>query len=341
MKKKNNVLKRYIEAIIGCIILVLGVYMCISGNTFIKMFPIMFVVGIISQFIFEKKYMTSFFSFLLALVLLQIKIPSQILANIIISVQISLECVFGEVCGIYIKELIRLFKLKKNKERTKEKIKNILICILSLFIALVVNSVTNGNYLSYMKAKGKLQNYFVQEYSSSSRFKIVSSKYSYSKNSKYVFYTEDTLNHNQSGKFIVYLNDNDNIQDDYKGQVLNKVSDDIADKMANIDTSDMSVDIFYDEMNVLTVSFDKKVDTVDKAAIETYAKQIATYISESKKIEEFVSVEQLKIVLESKTDSKDSVASYIYMDGYNQMLVNATEEPYQYIMKALNIEYFD
>ena len=65
MKKKNNVWKKYLEAIIGCIILVFGVLMCISGGLYIKMLPIAFITGIIGYFVFDKKLMTSFFAFLL------------------------------------------------------------------------------------------------------------------------------------------------------------------------------------------------------------------------------------------------------------------------------------
>lgn len=341
MKKKSNVLKKYIEAVIGCVILVVGVLMCISGSTFIKMLPIAFIIGIIGYFIFDKKLMTSFFSFLLAIVLLQIRVPSQIFSNIITAMQIGVSCLLGEVCSLYIKDLIHLFKLKNNKSRKKEKFKSVLICLVSLIIALEINSLTNGNYLSYAKAKKNLQNYFIEEYSSGSRFQIISSKYVYAANSRYVFYTQDTLNHNDVGKFIVYLNKNESIQDDYKEQILNKVSDDITEKISNIEKNEMDIKVLYDDMNVLTISFSKIVDNVDKNAVEIYAKQLAQYISEAKKIPEFNEIEQIKIVLESKNDSKENLASYIYMDGYNQMLNKAEEEPYQYIVKALNIEYFD
>lgn len=341
MKKKNNVLKRYIEAIIGCVILVIGVLMCISGNTFIKMIPIAFIIGILGNLVFDKKVMTSFFAFILALVLLQIRMPAQIILNIVTAIQIGFCSIMGEIFGIYIKDLIRILKLKNNKNKKREKARNILICFVTLIIALEINSLTNGNYISYAIAKNNLKEYFIEEYSSSSRFKIVSSKYVYTTNSRYVFYTHDTLNNNESGKFIVYLNDQNNIQDDYKNQILNKVSSDITEKIANIEKDGMDVKVLYNEMNVLIISFSKQVESVDKDAVEEYSKQIAQYLSQAIQIQEFNNVEQVRIVLESKKDSKENLASYIFMEGYNKMINDGQEEPYQYIMKALNIEYFD
>lgn len=312
--------------------------MCMSGNLFIKMLPIAFIVGIVGYFIFDKKAMTSFFTILLAIVLLQIRIPSQIFSNIIISMQIGVSCLLGEICGLYIKKLIYVFKLKSNKSRRKEKFKYILVCLVTLAMALEINSITNGNYISYAMAKNNLQNYFIEEYSSGSRFRIISSKYV---NSKYVFYTQDTLNNNEVGNFIVYLDKNQGIHDEYKQQVLNQVSNDIEDKIANLPKEGMEIKVLYDDMNVLTINFSKQVEKVDKVAVEEYAKQLAEYISAAKQITEFNKIEQIKIVLESKNNSKENLASYIYMDGYEQMLTNAKEEPYQYIVKALNIEYFE
>ena len=103
----------------------------------------------------------------------------------------------------------------------------------------------------------------------------------------------------------------------------------------------MSVKVLYDDMNVLTISFSKQVENINKDIVEEYAKQLAKYIEEAKKISEFSQVEQIKIILESKNNSKENLASYIYMDGYDQMLEKSEEEPFQYIVKALNIEFFE
>lgn len=338
MKRKSNIWKKYLEAIIGCFILVLGVFICISNSTFIKMIPIAFITGIIGYFVFDKKAMTSFFTFLLTIVLLQIRVPSQIFSNTIISMQIGVSCLLGEICGLYIKNLIHVFKLKSNKSRKKEKLKYIAVCVATLAIALEINSIVNGNYISYAVTKKNLQKYFIEEYSSRSRFEIISCKYT---NLKYVFYTQDTLNNDDVGKFEVYLNSGVAIHDDYKQQILNQVSDNIENKISSLPKDEMDVKVLYDDMNVLTISFSKLVDSIDKNVVEIYAKQLANYISSAKQIPEFNNVEQVKIVLESKKDSKENLASYIYMDGYNQMLERAEEEPYQYIVKALNIEYFE
>ena len=64
-------------------------------------------------------------------------------------------------------------------------------------------------------------------------------------------------------------------------------------------------------------------------------------MEEALKIEDFNLIEQIKVVLESNSNAKDSVSSYIYMSGYKDMLKNGQEEPYEYIVRALNVEYFE
>ena len=139
----------------------------------------------------------------------------------------------------------------------------------------------------------------------------------------------------------VYLDNNQGIHDEYQQQILNNVSNDITDKISNIEKNGMNVKVLYDDMNVLTISFSKQVENINKDIVEEYAKQLAKYIEEAKKISEFSQVEQIKIILESKNNSKENLASYIYMDGYDQMLEKSEEEPFQYIVKALNIEFFE
>ena len=59
------------------------------------------------------------------------------------------------------------------------------------------------------------------------------------------------------------------------------------------------------------------------------------------KVKDFELIEQMRVVLESNNDAKDSVSSYIYMSGYKEMLESGQEKPYEYIVRALNIEYFE
>lgn len=340
MKKKDNILFKYLEAILGCVLLVMFIYWCIYGNIFFKMLPIACIVGILGQVVFNRKFMTTIFTFIISIVLLQIKIPSQLLYNLFISIQITVCCLFGEICGYYIRKLYYLIK-KKRKNNNKLKIRYLLIVIISLFISVVINSFFNGNYISYFYAKKSLVKYFSNEYSSSSRFKVFLTEYNYGINPSFIFYTNDTINNNNIGYFVVFLKEKDNVQDEYKQKILDKISDDLSANLDHIESSNIDVEISYDDTHTLTINFYKNVDDVNKISVEEYAKEISEYMEEALKIEDFNLIEQIKVVLESNSNAKDSVSSYIYMSGYKDMLKNGQEEPYEYIVRALNVEYFE
>ena len=59
-----------------------------------------------------------------------------------------------------------------------------------------------------------------------------------------------------------------------------------------------------------------------------------------KDISNYTNIKQLKIILNSKVNDKDSLASYIYMTSYEDV-INSGEDVVEYITNALNIEYFD
>lgn len=340
MRKKDNILLKYVEAVVGCILLVICINLCISGNIFFKMIPIACIVGILGQIVFNRKFMTTVFTFIVSVVLLQIKMPSQLLYNLLISIQISICCLFGELCGYYGKKLFYLLR-KKRKKNKKLKMKYLSIACLSLLVSVCINIFFNGDYISYFSAKKSLMNYFSNEYFSSSRFKIFSVDFVYGANPRYIFYTNDTINNNNVGSFIVYLKDKNNVQDEYQQQILNNISNQLSSSLKHIQADNLDVEISYDDTHTLTINFYKSVDNVDKNSVEEYAKEIVSYMDEALKVEDFDLIEQIRVVLESNSDSKDNLSSYIYMNGYKDMLENAKEEPYEYIVRALNIEYFE
>ena len=342
MKTKDNILKNYIEAVLYCIILVIGVALCLSNNIYIKMIPIAFFIGIYGQVLFGKKLMTSFFTFMLGLVLTQIKTPSSILLNLFASIQITLVCITGEIFGWLLKKAHHYFSLKYNKKVRNSRVKYTLLLLVTLFVSLILNSVFYGDYLTYFKAQNRLNEYFSKEYLSSSRFNIVSAKYEFLDKMRYIFYTEDIQKNNESGRFSVYRLNNEMIQDDYK-EALNKATSSNLSKRINEigNIENVNISVFYDDTNMLTLSFSKKVDTTSYTEIETYAKDIADFLYKIKGVEGFELIDQFKIALESAKNKKEGLASYIYRNGYNKMIENKEQEPYQYIMSALNIEYIE
>ena len=340
MKKRENIMLKYLEAIIGCILLVVCVYWCISGYIFFKMIPIACIVGILGQIVFNRKFMATIFTFIVSIILLQMKMPSQLLYNLFIAIQITVCCLFGEVCGYYIKKLYYLFK-KKRKKNNKLKLRYLAISLVSFTISVVINIFFNGDYISYFAARDSLNRYFANEYSSSSRFEVFLTEYSYGVNPYYIFYTTDTINNNNIGHFLVFLKDKDNVQDEYKQKILDNISSELSTSLEHIDSEGLDVEISYDDTHTLTINFFKNVENVDKDTVEKFAREIVEYMNEALKVKDFELIEQMRVVLESSSNAKDSISSYIYMSGYKEMLENGQEEPYEYIVRALNIEYFE
>lgn len=344
LKKKNSMIKKYVEAIIYSVVLIISVYLSLTDNIYITMIPIAFISGIIGQILFGKKIMTSIFSAIIAIVFLHIKNPNIILDNFLVTLKILLLTILGEVFGWSIKRFYRLAKKKRNVGRKikNEKIKCGSISIVSIIVAALLSSMLNGNYITYFSARDSLKKYFIEEYNSGSRFKIVSADYIFLNNPRYIFYTQDTLSNNVSGKFTIYLNDKDNVQDDYQEKVGDRISRELNNEINNIiEDGTMNIFVSNSETNILTINFNKVISDINRQEIETYAKEVSKYLEEFENLDDFDKIQQIKLVLESSNDSANNLASYIFMDGYNEMLQSAKEEPYSYIMRALNIEYFD
>lgn len=344
MKKKSNMIKKYVEAVLYSVILIISILLCLTDNIYITMFPIAFVIGALGQVILGKRVMTSFFCGILSIIFFQIRKPAVIGENLINSLKIIVLVLIGECFGWAIKRAYRLTKGKKriSKKIKIERSKCISISCISFAVGIIISGIFNGNYFSYFRAKGHLNNYFNEEYHSNSRLKVISCKYMCSLNPKYIFYTQDTLSGNVLGKFSVYLKDNYNVQDDYQEQIVKVLSDELNKEIDSIYKNDLiQVFITGDEINSLTVCFRKQVDLINKLEIENYSKEIEECLEVIRKIDGFEKVEQIKVVFESKNNPKENLASYIFMDGYNEILKDDKEGAYLYIMRALNIEFFN
>ena len=102
----------------------------------------------------------------------------------------------------------------------------------------------------------------------------------------------------------------------------------------------MQVFVTNTELDDITICFKKSVKNVSKEEIEIYSKEIVNYLEKAETIDNFDTIEQVKIILESETNSKENVAAYLFMDGYKKMIADG-QDVHVYIMKALNVEYFN
>lgn len=345
MKKldlNNNIWFKYAEGVAYCIGLVICVLLCAWGNIYIKMLPIGIVIGILGQMLFGKRAMTTTFSGILAIIMLQMRYPAVLKENILNTLAIIAVVGMGEVCGYAIKRLIKLFRLKKNDRRKREKIKFGAMGIAALVVGIIINGYANGNYITYFKTKNTLKNFFVREYGSGSRFKIASCKYTVYSSPRYTFYTYDTIQNNEIGKFTVYTNDVTNVQDEYEEAIAKKEVIDLNKKIDEIQNENgIKREVNYDTTNVLTLNLAKEAEDVNKEQVEIYAKELAKDLEEILKVENVEKIKQICITLNSSNNSKESISTIIFMQGYKDMLEKNEEEAYVYITRALNIEFFE
>lgn len=330
----------YAEGVLYIVALILAMYLCLADNLYITMVPIAFIIGFLGQIIFGKRVMTTFFCTIITLLLKQVRTPSTLWENIITTLKIAVLVLLGEGAAWAFKRFFRLAQKKKrvSKKIKIEKIKCFSIFAVILCFGVVLSGIFNGNYISHTKAKNSLKNYFIKNYNSGSRFRLITSKYD---NFVYTFYTQDTMNKNAVGKFNVYSNMDYEVHDSYEEQIKDKLARDINTSIDELNL-DKSISIYAENnnSNEITLSFTKTIDYINKAEIEVYAGQIKEALEKIRGINNYTNVKQLKIILNSRVNDKESLASYIYMTSYEDV-INSSGDVIEYITNALNIEYFD
>ena len=340
MKNKLSMITVYAEGIVYIVALILTMYLCLVDNLYITMIPIAFIVGFLGQITFGKRIMTTFFCSIITIILKQIKTPSLLGDNIVTTLKIAVLVLLGEGAAWGFKRFYRLAKKKKNvsKKIKIEKVKCFGVFAVILIAGMVLSGIFNGNYISHSIAKKNLVNYFIENYNSGTRFKIITSKY---ENFVYTFYTQDTMGKNAIGKFNVYENMKYEVHDSYEEQIKDKLAKDITSSIEKLELDDsLTIYAQNNNANEITLSFIKTVDNINKAEIEEYANQIKDSMEKIKDISNYTNIKQLKIILNSKVNDKDSLASYIYMTSYEDV-INSGADVVEYITNALNIEYFD
>ena len=84
-KKKifsKNIIK-YIEAIIYILAIIVGIFACNSGPIYIKMLPILFILGFVGRIIFDRPVMTTIFGIVTAICIIRVTNNISIKENIL------------------------------------------------------------------------------------------------------------------------------------------------------------------------------------------------------------------------------------------------------------------
>ena len=336
MKKSNSLTKKYLEAIIYCGVIIFSVIFHIFGTFQMRTIPILFILGFVCEFLFNRKYMTTVFAIIGSIVLVQIKAPNEFAINLIAVLEIGISVAFGEVCGKFV---MKIGEKSKQNER-KNNVKEILLALFMIGIFACYHILVNGNYFDYLKCKEKLNIHLQSNYEPNDRFEITYVDYKYHKKAQYIFSIEDKLE-DKFFKLTVYPEET-MIEDKYKNELLTEKKNELNEvlsQLINEENTSISGDLTDEE--ILNIKLYREVDIVNDEIKEEYAKDIVKYIRQLQQIKEFNNINQIDIILDSKDNIKDSVA--ISMDIFEYIEIEKTkpEEAFKYIIEALKMEYFD
>ena len=265
----------YVESVIYIIGLLLAVYLSAYGSIFFKMFPILFAIGIIGKIYFDRPVITTLIGMIFNTILLCIYNKNiGAIAVIQNTIYVGINLMSGEIIG----ELVLLIKEHKKKLSKVSKRAIYIIPTLIILISLLsfgMQSYVNGNYVSYVIANSKINNYIKERYNiKTKRYKDI---YTVGGTGQYEFYK---IINKKVYKFSI--RDNSYIEDEYMEELTknyniacNKTINSIIDKsLLNIASSSLEVSSNYSFIKSsknpeLTLDFVYSNNNLTKEEIET------------------------------------------------------------------------
>lgn len=340
MEKEIN-LKESIGKVIYIFLILLVVFSSIYGNIYIRMIPLLFMLGLVGRIGFKKQVMTTFLGFIVSLCINYLKTPSDIAYIFLMSGIMAFHIALGEVFAEF---LLKCLKKEENGKKAKKIASGILfvcVCILELG----VHQVTNGNPFSYQEAKKKLFNYINTKYQEGNQFYELNANYYVYPSPRYVFFM---VNAGNVSKFSIYLTDNviiDEYEEENKTNQLERVEEILTDCIVKLEDNtkydNINIKAKFVEDNKICLTIEKNVATINQEELEKLAKEIVSYLEDIKGSSVYHEIDQLLISLKNSTNMQENLVSTIYIEAYEKNLEERSILPYKYILKAFHTEVVD
>lgn len=335
--KKNL---RYIESLIYILCIVIVVLANVFGPIWIRMLPLLFILGIIGKMAFDRPVITTVFGSIISICTIYLSGVTNVLENIISSGIFTLYIALGELCGSKI-EVIYNSYIKKSEKKEKEYVVNICIVVVIALFTTLFHNYTDSNIFMYNSCKERLEQYLTDIYPNE-KFDITNAKYTFESENGFKFNVKERETENNYN-FVVYVDNDLNIYDGIVQSKKSKEENIILEKI-NI-LLDGKYENIKREVKKITEGYEinltKEIENVKDSDILTYSNEVYDIFEIVIQNENLNEIQNVNISLIDKKNKTNSRISTIYVDAYKKNKEEGIQKGYTYIMKSLNIEYID
>lgn len=315
-KKEKIILT--IEAISYVVLILLASYFTICGGLIIRMVPMIYFLGIFGVILFRKPVVTVILNFVSTIVFGVLVEQEFELSIFLFGLYSSFMLICGEITGHILNILYENYKLRKFiKHYTK--ISYMVVLVVCISIPLFLNNVVNSNFVTYLNAKKKINNY-INEHYAYSHYYIDNVIYKYG---AYEFtVTVDTVDVQ-----IEYTLDG-NIADislEKRKEALNKVANaEINMMLKDNNLTNLNIECRYDYSKLATIPDVIKltIDDINKDKVQ----DVVSFVNIIKKWNKYSLIDRIYISIEG-------ISVSITKKDLNEK--NITEE---YLLNGMNIE---
>lgn len=322
---KKEKIKIILEAVIYIVLVIAASYFTIFGDTFIRMVPMLYFLGIFGTIMFNKPIVTVILT-CISIVTFGYITEECINMNVIMFVIYSgFMIAFGGVTGYILNVLYENFKLRRFI-KYYNKIAYVIALIAVVLIPLFLNNLVNSNMIVYLIAKGRVDKYVRENYAYTD-YHI--KKVSYIPSYDLGMFEFDTIIDGIDVKLNYTLDKQiADVNMNKRKDNLNKIANaELNVLLRKNNLSFISVEAKYDYSKIAT-SPDSIIITVT-GVNENQIDSVISFIVALKEWDKFESVERLNIVIDEKTVT-------VNKDDLNNKEINK-----EYILNGMKYEILD
>ena len=379
-KRKLKHIKYLIESSVYIISIVIVIFANIFGSVYIRMIPLLFILGIIGNIVFKRPVITSIFSTVVSICFVKLSGVTNVFENLLFSFSMGAYVCLGEIsCHMILiiyndikkkrkklkstkkyvhSQTLEEFAMSRKKSGKKEEKVNLkkrfskkniysyVFAPLLIIFMFCIQNYLNSNIFSYLKYEKKLNNYLSKNYEKED-LKIVNSYYSFLKDKNFKFIVRDNLT-GRMYNFVVYEDESFDIQDGIMISSYLSIEKNVNEKLQNYlknneifkEYEDISIFLRIIDDEDIELVITKEKEKIDENVTLDFSKEVASILSSLENFNNDNSVHQVLIELNEK-ESKSCLSAYIYLNRYNDVIKLGTYEGFEYINKALSIEFIE